>query len=280
MGATVVIPAYNEAAVIGRLLDALTDAPADADLDVVVVCNGCTDDTARIAREHPLGARVAELATGSKHLALLEGDRLAGDAYPRFYVDADIVVTGHDVRRLADALGGGVLAVSPGRHLDLSASSRLVRSYYRIWERLPAVRDGLYGRGVLGVGAEGGARLLARPEVLGDDLWFHTRFADGERAVAEGVTSVVHGPRTTADLVRRRIRAAQGNRQLRRAARGPGEGGHAPAGTSVSDVARIVRQDPARSVDALVFLALTVVSRGAGRLRRRASWLRDEGSRA
>lgn len=278
MTTTVIVPAYNEATVIGRLLDALADGPGEAPPRVIVVCNGCTDGTAALARAHPSGPEVVELAEGSKHLALAEGDRLA-QGYPRFYVDADVVVSGHDIARMAGALSNGVLAVAPQRRLRLESSGRLVRSYYRIWESLPGVASGLYGRGVVGVAAEGAARTGERPEVLGDDLWLHARFADQERRVVDGAFAEIHPPRTAADLLRRRVRAVQGNTQLHRSAGGDGAG-HLPRSTSVADVAGIVRSDPRRAPDAVVFVLVAVAAGVLGRLRRRTSWLRDEGSRS
>ena len=45
--ASVIIPAHNEAATIGRNLRALREGTREGDLDVVVVCNGCTDQHRR-----------------------------------------------------------------------------------------------------------------------------------------------------------------------------------------------------------------------------------------
>lgn len=80
---SIVIPAHNEGRVIGRLLDALlADAdgnngtPADGP-DIVVVCNGCTDDTARVAGARGPRVRVVEIPTPSKHTALRVGDEHA-----------------------------------------------------------------------------------------------------------------------------------------------------------------------------------------------------------
>src|SRR4249920_2492603 len=57
---SVVIPALNEAASIGRVLDAI---PRELVTERLVIDNGSTDDTARVAAEH--GARVlAEPARG------------------------------------------------------------------------------------------------------------------------------------------------------------------------------------------------------------------------
>ena len=46
---TVIIPAHNEARVIRRLLDQIVADATPGELDVIVVANGCTDDTADVA---------------------------------------------------------------------------------------------------------------------------------------------------------------------------------------------------------------------------------------
>ncbi|MYT19449.1 glycosyltransferase, partial [Streptomyces sp. SID7760] len=79
---SIVIPAHNEGRVIGRLLDALlADAPASGP-DIVVVCNGCTDDTAAVAGARGPRVRVVEIPTPSKHTALRVGDEHAR-GFPR-----------------------------------------------------------------------------------------------------------------------------------------------------------------------------------------------------
>ena len=67
----------------------------------MVACNGCTDRTADIARDR--GARVVEVAGPSKIAALDAGDA-AAVGFPRFYVDADVVLTGRAVLDVAAAL--------------------------------------------------------------------------------------------------------------------------------------------------------------------------------
>ena len=56
---SVVIPAYDEAVVIERTLDSLFAGIEPGELDVVVVCNGCADDTATLARASGHPVRVA-----------------------------------------------------------------------------------------------------------------------------------------------------------------------------------------------------------------------------
>ncbi|MBY8880039.1 glycosyltransferase [Actinacidiphila acidipaludis] len=209
---SIVIPAHNEERVIGRLLDALS---AGSGLDIVVVCNGCTDGTARAAAARP-GVRVVEIPTPSKHLALRTGDAHAV-GFPRLYVDADVVIGSADVRVLAGAVGDGpgeVLAAAPGRDLPLAGCAWPVRAYYRIWQRLPAVRDGLFGRGVIALSEEGHARIASLPPLMADDLAASLAFAPHERRVVDGARVTVLPPRTWADLIRRRVRAGTSTAQL------------------------------------------------------------------
>ena len=274
MVVSIIIPACNEERVLGRLLDALDDPHLRRQLDVVVVCNGCTDGTVRVAEGHPLRPRVATLAEGSKHRALTEGDRLAL-AFPRFYVDADVEITAGDVMRLAEEFDGDVLAVAPERELRLPGSSWAVRAYYRVWERLPAVRDGLFGRGVLGVNEPGFERLVPRPAVLGDDLFVHSRFAKGERRIVPAAISIVYGPQRLSDLLRRRVRAARGNSELRER-----HTARATSSASLRDVVSSTLRHPTEAPATAVFLAVTLVARVMARYNPGSTaWLRDESSR-
>src|SRR5579872_5966672 len=103
---SIVIPAYNEERVIARLLRSVTSGAEPGELDVVVVCNGCTDDTAKLAAGvRPDVVRVIETGVGNKTYALNLGDK-AASGFPRIYVDADVVVTLDTVRALASCLEG------------------------------------------------------------------------------------------------------------------------------------------------------------------------------
>ncbi len=278
--ASVVVPAHDEERSIGRLLAALAPEVRAGRLELVVVANGCTDATAEVVRRRFPEAAVLELDTGSKHLALLEGDRVA-TVLPRVYVDADVVIDGVDVLRLADRVAGpGLpLAAAPRRVLDTTGAGRVVRGYYRVWEQLRAVREGLYGRGVLAVGPEGYARVADRPDVTGDDLYLDLAFSGAEREVVQEATSVIRVPRTATDLVRRRVRAVEGNREQYEASPG-----RATGRDSRGDVWQIGREGgPHGLVDVVAFLGVTAAARGWALWRRSrgstAVWHRDESSR-
>ncbi|MET8506114.1 glycosyltransferase, partial [Streptomyces sp. NPDC004787] len=212
---SIVIPAHNEERTLGRLLDRLLEGAAEREFDVLVVANGCTDGTAAVAAARGPAVRVVETPVPSKHEALRLGDRHAR-GFPRVYVDADVELGATDVRALTAALTGpgAVLAAAPERELPMTGCSWRVRAYYRVWQRLPAVREGLFGRGVIAMTAEGHARVAALPPLMADDLAASLAFTPTERAVVPTARVTVHPPRTWPDLIRRRIRAATSTAQL------------------------------------------------------------------
>ncbi|MFF8865150.1 glycosyltransferase [Streptomyces sp. NPDC015139] len=278
---SIVIPAHNEERVIGRLLDSLLTDPSDDDTDIVVVCNGCTDDTARIAAERGPRVRVIEIPVPSKHAALRAGDDHAR-GFPRVYVDADVVLTGSDVRRLTGPLRddtSGVLATAPERRVPLAGCAWRVRAYYRVWQRLPAVREGLFGRGVIAVSKAGHARIAALPPLMADDLAASLAFTPEERLVVREAGVVVHPPRTWPDLIRRRVRAAVSTAQVER--HQPPQ--QASARTSKADLKDLLRGEPRLFAGVVVFVAAAVVARRKAEKAIRAedfgTWLRDESSR-
>ena len=277
MIASVVVPAHNEAKGLSENLTALLDGIPEGAVEVVVVCNGCTDDTAAVARKVP-GVRVLEIAEASKARAVEVGNASA-TTYPRLHLDADVRLTGADLLRLVDALDeDGVLAVAPGRSIPTEHSSWPVRAYYRVWQALPAVRSGLFGRGAFCLTAEGQARVAgAGVSLMNDDLVASELFTPAERRVVTDATVVVRPPRTVKDLVKRRIRVATGNAQAD--AHGARHGS-----TSISDLLKLGLRQPAIGLRVPVFMTVTLVARMLSRRAVRTgdytTWLRDESSRA
>ena len=271
---TIIVPAHDEVRSVGRLLDALAAEPSGgAFLRVVVVANGCTDTTADVARQHG-AAEVLELAEGNKQGAMRAGAALARD-FPIVFVDADVVISGPDLRRLVAALDEpDVLAVAPERRLDLTGAAPLVRSYYRVWSELPTVRAGLFGRGVIALSKAGHERVAGLPRFMSDDLALSESFAPTERRVVPDAFVTVRGPRRTADLVRRRLRIIAGNEEFDAA-------GESRAKTSLATLAELLRRRPRLLPDIVVFAGVTLVARikSRGHDAEEATWWRDESSR-
>jgi glycosyltransferase involved in cell wall biosynthesis len=276
---TIIIPAHNEGRVIGRLLGQVVPASPVADLHILVVANGCTDDTAAVAASFGPCIRVIAIPEASKCDALIVAYAAVGD-FLRIYVDADVELRTEDVQALTGALRQpGVFAVAPERVLTVTGRPWPVRWYYDVWSRLPEVRDGLWGRGVIAVNDAGQQRIAALPALMADDLAFALAFAPSERRIVPDARVVIHTPRKVADLLRRRVRAVTGTIQLERAADAPAS----TARTRVSDLVAVSRAAPRMAPRVVLFLAITVLARIGARYQvARAdysTWLRDESSR-
>lgn len=273
---SVVIPAHNESAGIGRLLTLLTTTSPDGEVEVVVACNGCTDDTAAQARAFA-GVIVVQIPEASKALAIQAGDAVARHA-ARAYVDADVSVSRRDLLALVDALHDGILAAGPQRLLKLDGAALPVRWYYDVWQRLPQVREGLFGRGMIVLAAQGIERVRGLPLVMSDDLAISEAFTPKERKVVSGAVVTIEAPRTVRDLVRRRVRIATGNSQLDQLGMRS-----VVARTSVADLLRIASGSPVLFAKVAVFVAVTLTGRILARptIRRGdyTTWLRDDSSR-
>lgn len=188
---SIIIPAHDEAAWIDGCLASLLAQDHAGAVQVVVVANGCHDDTADRARRHA-GAfaargwtlRVEDLAQGSKPGALNHGDSCAH--YPaRVYLDADITLGSGLLAGLAAALDRPQAAYASGRLVVAPARSRITRAYARFWTRLPFVAQGVPGAGLFGVNAPGRARWDSFPGIISDDTFVRLHFAPAERILVD-----------------------------------------------------------------------------------------------
>jgi glycosyltransferase involved in cell wall biosynthesis len=113
---SVVIPAYNRAATIGRTLDTIV-AQSGWPVEIVVVDDGSSDDTAAVARRHAPTARVIVQANQRRSAARNNGARLAAGEFLYFFDSDDLMEPGA-VARLAGALHADPqAAVAYGRAL-------------------------------------------------------------------------------------------------------------------------------------------------------------------
>ena len=223
------IPANNEGRVIRRLLEQLINGADPGEMDIIVVANGCTDDTAEVAASFGPAVRVLTLPAACKQEALAAGDRAAA-GFPRIYVDADLGLRTDDVRALAAALSQpGVLAAAPRRELVMAGRPWQVRWYYDVWTLLPGVQRGLWGRGVIAVNQAGHRRLAGLPPLQADDLAASLMFEPHETALVPAARVIIHPPTTFAGLLRRRARCVTGTTQIDRTP-GPGSLGRPDAG--------------------------------------------------
>jgi hypothetical protein len=275
---SIVVPAHNEAAVLAHRLGGLLASLPPGTVEVTVVANGCTDDTAAVARELP-GVHVVELPVASKTAALNAGDREA-TSFPRIYLDGDIELSSEALTRLIAALTTErAVVAAPRVTFDVSRSSWPVRAFFAVFERLPYTRRGLIGLGVYGFSESARRRFDAFPAVVADDLYVQRLFSEEERCTVDATFGVA-APRTLSSLVAVRTRVARGNRELAARSAELGLAPHATAPDTVRQLAREVAAHPGLLPAALVYIGVTAVARA--RARRAASgvaWERDESSR-
>lgn len=188
---SIIIPAHDEADWIGACLASLLAQDHAGAVQVVVVANGCRDDTADRARQSaPAFAargwalRVEDLAQGGKPGALNHGDACAAHA-GRVYLDADITLGPGLLAGLAAALDRPAAAYASGRLVVAPARSAATRAYARFWSRLPFVAQGVPGAGLFAVNAAGRARWGAFPGIISDDTFVRLHFSPHERILVD-----------------------------------------------------------------------------------------------
>ena len=269
------VPAHNEAAVIGRCLATLTRDADELEFGIVVVSNGSTDGTVAASRRALPVAKVLDLAVASKPAALRAGFAAAPPGAIAI-VDADVEVSTRTIRALFAALDDDEAAVAAARPVfAVERSSWAVRRYYHVWTALPYGRRATVGSGVFALNQAARDQLGEIPDVLNDDAWVRRSFPPSRRRAVDE-TFLIHPARTARALVARRSRVVDGNRNLD-AALGPDADGAGfaalRAGLTAGDFGLL---------DAATFLALTAAGRLAASWRRwsgSASWSTDTGSR-
>jgi glycosyltransferase involved in cell wall biosynthesis len=184
----VIIPAHNEARYLGHTLQALlaTEIRGLA-AQAIVVANGCTDDTAAIARGFEALARdagwtfaVVDSAEGGKPLALDLGEAKATGRV-LIYLDADVTVSPDVIGALARALDSAAPLYGAATPVISRSPSAITRAYARIWTRLPFFTTRAPGFGLFAVNRAGRERWKAWPRVRGDDAFARLVFAPEER---------------------------------------------------------------------------------------------------
>ena len=279
---SVVIPAHNEGAVIRRTLAAFVPQAQPGELDVVVICNGCSDNTAEIAREFAPAVTVIETDVPSKTHALNLGDR-AARAFPRVYMDADVNMSLASLRNLARPLAaGGVMAAAPSVDtLFKDDTDWSVRAYYRFWMSLPFIKEGMMAAGVYALSETGRQRFADFPDLIADDGYVRLSFDSLERVEVADSVSGVTAPARFMDLIRIKTRSRLGVYQLR--AQYPELFARELRSKRYGQALLSILSQPSLYLCAIPFLAVSVISRyRAQKQLANASytWERDVSSRA
>ena len=210
---SIIIPAHNEEAVIARCLETMLTGSEPGELEIIVACNGCTDRTAQIAEAFP-DVRVVVADRASKIAALNLGDQSA-TTFPRFYVDADVLLPVTSIRRVAAVLRQGrVFAAAPRMAVNLSQCPWTVRAFYDVWVNHPYFAVGMIGSGVYALSKQGRDCFDQFPEVTADDGFLRRLFSEQERQTVSTCLFTISAPRTLNDLIKIKTRSRRGNAEL------------------------------------------------------------------
>jgi glycosyltransferase involved in cell wall biosynthesis len=272
---SVIIPAHDEEAVIGRCLSRLTGSAAADDLEIIVVANACTDRTVDIVARYAQ-VQLVEIPVANKPAALNAGDA-AAHHFPRAYVDADVEVDADALLAVARALDGtGAFVGAPALRTDLTGCSWAVRAFYRIragraWSTVTPVGSGIYV-----LSSAGHARFGTFPDLNAEDQYIHDLFLAEERACVAEHEFVMRPARNMRALVVRRTRELEAEAKYQRLY------GVLPGRASGPGAVEVLRADPRRALDLAVVAGVRVAAMWRLRRRRRhggPAWERDESSR-
>ncbi len=207
---SIIIPAHNEKFVIADCLQNLLQPSETIAPEIIVVCNGCRDETADIVRSFGDAVRCIETETASKVNALNLGDQ-AASYFPRFYLDADVRISIGDVWKVVSEMEQkNALAAAPRMQMNLSGSSWLVRSYYDVWCNLPYCRAGMIGAGVYALSEKGRNFFTEFPNIIADDRFVRALFRENQRIGVSDAFSIISAPTNLKGLIKIKTRSRLG----------------------------------------------------------------------
>lgn len=212
LNCSVVIPAYNEAGTIDSTLECLMRGAWHDEFEVIVVCNGCIDNTIDVARNVVPEAQVLDLKTASKTAALNAG--IAAAKHSNIVLlDADIKTSANAVRKLVKSLKSRNADLAYGNaHFNNKSSSWLVRAFYQVWFQNPYFDRHKVG-GFFALSLSGLGRLGKFPETTNDDEYVRRKLMQNSVFVLAAYY-VVEAPRALSSLMRVRSRVYRGNAEL------------------------------------------------------------------
>jgi glycosyltransferase involved in cell wall biosynthesis len=271
--ATILIPAHNEAMVIGRTLLHLSRGLPFGAFRIVVIANGCI-------RQHrgegPLSAAadatVLETATAGKCQALNLGYAAADRGKPVICLDADLDVTAESLLALIQPVENGIAKAACGQmDVRTDGAAATVRAYYRGWRTNPYFDRGKFG-GLFALSPAAARRIFPLPAITADDEYVRRSFEPSQIAFVPGCRFMARAPATLASLVRVRRRSLRGAREVARMGKASPERGSAGA------MVRRALRSPAEALPIAFFLLVTLWVRLSLIIDRRSAkgrWERD-----
>lgn len=267
---TILIPAWNEAAVIGQSLARLEAEGVTRFFEVIVIANGCHDDTAVRAQAAMPEARVIETPVAGKTQALNLGQTQSLRGLPLICLDADLRTGLADLIALTVPLHeGGAEAACGTMVVDTAGANAVVRAWYRAWLMNPYFAKGKFG-GLFALSPPAVDRLFPLPDVVADDEYLRRSFSPDQIAYVATSRFTAKAPRDLASLMHVRTRSLRGSRALGRNSE--------PGGAR--RMLQVAFRKPARWGDMVVFAAVQLAVRLNLARVKAPRWERDNSTRS
>lgn len=214
--ATIIVPAHNESSVIEGCLNSIVNQKG---IDhVIVACNGCSDNTVEIVKNKYPSTVCLDIEKPSKTNALNVAELKAkelGISYPIFYIDADTQLSPNAIEHITAAMhNSNTLLSAPTPNIDTNQSSWLVKTYYKVWLKLPYIKEGVIATCSFIVSEEGRKRFDVFADVIGDDGFIRCHFKNKEIANIKGAEIHIRAPKNIYSLIKIKTRARLGNMEL------------------------------------------------------------------
>lgn len=191
-GLSVILPAHDEAGQITACLQTLFKSdPVPGGAEVIVVANGCHDDTAQRATACDGAARAR-----GWHLRVLDreppgkpGALDAGEAVARgqvlAYLDADVAVSPGLCAAVTTVLTDPAPRYASGRVNICAPRNAFSRAYAGFYRQVPFFRHGVQGCGFFAMNRAGRARWGNWPAIISDDTFARLNFTPDERIMVD-----------------------------------------------------------------------------------------------
>src|SRR2546421_12562090 len=213
-GFSVIIAAHDEGAVIEATLRSVLANRLDRPLQIIVVANGCSDDTAEKARKFAPAVEVIETPVGNKINAISVGD-WAANGFPRAVLDADFQASENLLQRVAEEFEDpDVRIVAPGVKYVSQGPNPILAGYYQLWRSLPYVRRNTMARGFYAIDQRLRERYVEFPSLIADDKFIRNLTKPDERRVTKDCFTTVYLPANFRDLLKVKTRWTFGNLEL------------------------------------------------------------------
>lgn len=275
---TVIIPAYNEESSIRKTLKPYCVSSVLEKINILVVCNGCKDNTALIVRNEFPQISLIELCEGSKVKAINRGL----DEFKQGTViiqDADIEMSTESIENLIYALlKEDFILASPTPKLHWEDSSILVKLFHQFLEATPEYKRGMVSSGVYCISEAGRKELGKLPEnCIADDGYVKARLANRGFLKVDNAITNVFLPLNIKDLIKIKTRSRLGNMLLKKIGLNPSTGKN-----NLRSLIKIALKEW-KLIQFSVYLSVNVISRVRAKKQFNTNsliWERDESSRS